>query len=166
MKNLRELTVRWAIFQEYVNRNTFAFVNESTLEPSHPKLTLVAAKEFGRGSTFRIATAKVQAEVLQLRGRVLPRIRGEWNKPTSSESRMAPFVDIVRHARHDRGWEDRAPSRGSGIRWLRPRRPNLVKIAHEVTAGDRLLTPRLYPLVREGIPDGLHYPNRDYKFFA
>ncbi len=38
--------------------------------------------------------------------------------------------------------------------------PKLVKIEHEVTAADGLLTQHLYPLVREGIREGLYFPNR------
>jgi len=38
--------------------------------------------------------------------------------------------------------------------------PRLVTIEHEMTAADERLTQRLYPLVREGITEGLYFPNR------
>jgi CRISPR/Cas system-associated exonuclease Cas4 (RecB family) len=39
--------------------------------------------------------------------------------------------------------------------------PKLVKIEYEVTAADQLLTANLYPRVREGIREGLYFPNRN-----
>jgi CRISPR/Cas system-associated exonuclease Cas4 (RecB family) len=39
--------------------------------------------------------------------------------------------------------------------------PKLVKIEYEVTAADQLLTTKLYPRVREGIREGLYFPNRN-----
>lgn len=39
--------------------------------------------------------------------------------------------------------------------------PKLVKIEYQVTAADQLLTATLYPRVREGIREGLYFPNRN-----
>jgi len=38
--------------------------------------------------------------------------------------------------------------------------PQLVTISYEVSVQDQLLTQSLYPLVREGIREGLYFPNR------
>jgi putative RecB family exonuclease len=39
--------------------------------------------------------------------------------------------------------------------------PKLVKIEYEVTGADQRLTANLYPRVREGIREGLYFPNRN-----
>ncbi len=39
--------------------------------------------------------------------------------------------------------------------------PQIVKLEYEVTDADRLLAMRLYPRVREGIREGLYFPNRN-----
>jgi RecB family exonuclease len=39
--------------------------------------------------------------------------------------------------------------------------PQLVKIEYQVTAADQLLACKLYPRVREGIREGLYFPNRN-----
>jgi len=39
--------------------------------------------------------------------------------------------------------------------------PQLVRIEYQVTAADLLLTTNLYPRVREGIREGLYFPNRN-----
>ena len=39
--------------------------------------------------------------------------------------------------------------------------PKLVKIEYQVTEADQLLTTNLYPRVREGIREGLYFPNRN-----
>ena len=38
--------------------------------------------------------------------------------------------------------------------------PQLVKIEYQVTEADERLTESLYPRVREGIREGLYFPNR------
>ena len=38
--------------------------------------------------------------------------------------------------------------------------PQLVKIEYETTVADQLMTQHLYPLVREGMREGLYFPNR------
>ncbi len=125
------------------------------LEDAAPEIHIASIEDIERPVQGEIAGVKVRGiiDMIDASGTIVD-VKTAAKKPSGLDAGYRFQLATYRQL------EPRSNGRARLDTLVATKTPQLVKIEHEITVQDQLLTQSLYPLVREGIREGLYFPNR------
>lgn len=125
------------------------------LEEAAPEIRIASIDDIERPVSGEIAGVKVRGilDLLDAEGTIVD-LKTAGKKPSGLDSgyrlQLATYKQL----------EPRSNGRARLDTLVATKTPQLVKIEHEITVADQFLPVHLFPLVREGMREGLYFPNR------